>query len=248
MLVIEALSAAGQTDLLERAMAGEAMTASLAQGDGRDAMRALPDADRASHMLWVTADRVLLLPMSAVRITLRATWDGTRRLFDGVMKSAAADALLLAEGAAAVAMTERLSALRSLALAADCLGGAEAALAMTIDYLETRRQFDRPLALFQALKHRVADMKAALAAAQALFWARASDDGADAVAMGAMKACAAAAYRLIAEEAIQLHGGIGLTMEHSCHLFLKRAMLNAALGGDGDYWDEARGRQVLAAP
>ena len=154
---------------------------------------------------------------------------------------------MLAQGEAAVALGNRLSALRSLALAADSLGGADAALRMTIDYLETRRQFDRPLALFQALKHRVADMKTALVAAEALFWGRADDSNADATRMGAMKAHAANVYRLIAEEAIQLHGGIGLTMEHPCHLFLKRATLNAALGGDAEHWEEAAGRRLLAA-
>ena len=47
-------------------------------------------------------------------------------------------------------------------------------------------------------------------------------------------------------QAIQLHGGIGLTHEHNCHLFMKRAMLNAQLSGGGDHWREAAGRQALA--
>ena len=241
MLVIEALSAAGgQDDLLGRAMAGEVMSASLAEG-----LSAVPDADRASHVLQVEAGRVALLPMAGLAITARATWDKTRRLFD--VDAGGAAGIVLASGDAATALADRLSSLRSVALAADCIGGADAALRLTIDYLETRRQFDRPLALFQALKHRVADMKAALVAAEALFWARAGDDAADAVTMGAMKAHAATVYRAIAEEAIQLHGGIGLTMEHPCHLFLKRATLNAVLGGDGDHWDAAMGRRMLAA-
>ncbi|MES2157983.1 MAG: acyl-CoA dehydrogenase [Pseudomonadota bacterium] len=241
MLVIEALSAAGgQDDLLGRAMAGELMSASLAEG-----LSAVPDADRASHVLRVDAGRVALLPMAGLAIMAQATWDKTRRLFD--VDAGDAAGIVLASGDAATALADRLSALRSIALAADCIGGADAALRLTIDYLETRRQFDRPLALFQALKHRVADMKTALVAAEALFWARAGDDAADAVAMGAMKAHAATVYRAIAEEAIQLHGGIGLTMEHPCHLFLKRATLNGVLGGDGDHWDEAMGRRMLAA-
>ncbi|RJG54640.1 acyl-CoA dehydrogenase [Sphingobium terrigena] len=241
MLVIDALSAAGgQDELLGRAMAGEIMSASLAEG-----LRAVPDADRASHVLRVEAGRISLLPVEGLALTARATWDKTRRLFD--VDAGDAVGVVLAQGDAATALADRLSALRSVALAGDCLGGADAALAMTTDYLETRRQFDRPLALFQALKHRVADMKAALAAAQALFWARTEDSAADAVTMGAMKAHAASIYRLIAEEAIQLHGGIGLTMEHPCHLFLKRATLNAALGGDGDQWEEAAGRRALNA-
>ncbi|MBW8755956.1 MAG: acyl-CoA/acyl-ACP dehydrogenase, partial [Sphingomonadales bacterium] len=48
-----------------------------------------------------------------------------------------------------------------------------------------------------------------------------------------------------AEEAIQLHGGIGLTDEHHCHLFMKRAMLNLQLGGSLDLWRELAGRQAL---
>lgn len=241
MLVIEALSAAGgQDELLGRAMAGEIMSASLAEG-----LRAVPDADRASHVLRVEAGRISLLPVEGLALTARATWDKTRRLFD--VDVGDATGIVLAQGDAATALADRLSALRSVALAGDCLGGADAALAMTIDYLETRRQFDRPLALFQALKHRVADMKTALVAAEALFWARAGDDTTDAVTMGAMKAHTASVYRLIAEEAIQLHGGIGLTMEHPCHLFLKRATLNAVLGGDGDQWEEAVGRRALNA-
>lgn len=241
MLVIEALSVVGgQVELLGRAMAGEIMSASLAEG-----LRAVPDADRASHVLRVEVGRISLLPVEGLALTARATWDKTRRLFD--VDAGDAVGVVLAQGDAATALADRLSALRSLALAGDCLGGAEAALAMTIDYLETRRQFDRPLALFQALKHRVADMKTALVAAEALFWARAGDEATDAVIMGTMKAHTASVYRLIAEEAIQLHGGIGLTMEHPCHLFLKRATLNAVLGGDGDQWEEAAGRRALDA-
>lgn len=243
MLVIEALSAAGQTELLGQAMAGAVMSASLALYSQEDVLHAVPDADKASHILRVADNRVELLPTEGLTITSRPTWDRTRALFD--VAAGGTRPLVLAEGEAARLLADRLSALRSLSLAADCLGGADAALHMTIEYLETRRQFDRPLALFQALKHRVADMKTALAATEALFWSRAADPAAGAITMGGLKAHAASVYRLIAEEAIQLHGGIGLTMEHHCHLFLKRATLNAALGGDSDHWDEALGRQLL---
>jgi alkylation response protein AidB-like acyl-CoA dehydrogenase len=240
MLVIEALSATGQDALLERAMAGEVMTAPLADG-----ATAVLDADRASHIVLTDKARILLAPIEGCTVTERPTWDRTRRLFDVTV--ADDRAILLVAGAKAAALADRIATLRSIALTADCLGGAEAALAMTIDYLQTRRQFDRPLALFQALKHRVADMKTALAAAEALFWARAEDPAADRIAMGALKAHAAGVYRLIAEEAIQLHGGIGLTMEHPCHLFLKRAMLNAVLGGDADHWHAEAGRRAMTA-
>ena len=81
----------------------------------------------------------------------------------------------MASGDAAAALHDRISALAQLAIAADSLGGANAALDMTVEYLKTRRQFDRPIAMFQALKHRCADLKTQIAAAEALLWQRAAD-------------------------------------------------------------------------
>jgi len=246
MLVIEALVAADglaeRQDLLDRAMAGEVMTASLARADAWGSLTAVPDADRASHLLIVRAGHISLAPLEGAEITLRETWDKTRRLFE---VRPTGDGLVLAQGDAATALAQQLEAQMLFALAGDSLGGADAILELTIEYLGTRRQFDRPLALFQALKHRVADMKTWLSAAEALFWNRAADNTAGLQELGALKAHATSVYRAIAEDAVQLHGGIGLTMEHHCHLFLKRATLNNALGGDADHWEEQAGRRAL---
>jgi alkylation response protein AidB-like acyl-CoA dehydrogenase len=187
--------------------------------------------------------RITLVSLEGAEITARETWDKTRRLFD-VRPTATGQ--VLAVGEAAVALRQRLEAQLLFALAGDSLGGADAILELTIDYLKIRRQFDRPLALFQALKHRVADMKTWLSAAEALFWNRAVDTAAAVPELGALKAHATSVYRAIAEDAVQLHGGIGLTMEHHCHLFLKRATLNGVLGGDVDHWEEHAGRRALA--
>jgi alkylation response protein AidB-like acyl-CoA dehydrogenase len=249
MLVIEALCAAGELaereDLLARAMGGEVMTASLAGPGSVNVMTFVADADRASHVLMLDEARVELVPMEGAEITPRQIWDKTRHLFD-VRPAAGKNSLILAHGDAAVALRQRLEAQLLFALAGDSLGGADAILDLTIEYLKLRHQYGRPLALFQALKHRVADMKTWLSAAEALFWNRATGPNASVVEMGALKAHATNVYRTIAEEAIQLHGGIGLTMEHHCHLFLKRATLNATLGGDADHWEERAGRQALA--
>ncbi len=246
MLVIEALSAAdGLADrdaLLADAMGGQKMTASLGHGAGR--LDCVPDADRASHVLLITPDRIALVSLDGATLAPRATWDGSRRLFD-VEPAPGATALVLAEGGAAAALAARLEAQLLLALSGDSLGGADAILTRTIDYLATRRQFGRPLAMFQALKHRVADMKTWLAAAEALYWARATAASPSLAGIGALKAHATGVYRIIAEEAVQLHGGIGLTSEHVCHLYLKRALLNCALGGDADVHEQAAGRHFL---
>lgn len=237
MLVVEALAqadaAAGVGALLERAMAGEIMTTTLCHGI---------DADQASHVLLVEPGRIALAPTDT--IMPRTSWDSTRRLFDVAPADAA---ITLAQGGAAAALGDRLRAMLLVALAADSLGAADAVLAITIDYLKVRRQFDRPLALFQALKHRLADLKVGLATAEALFWSR-CHDGESLPRLGALKAHVATCALRVAEEAIQLHGGIGLTAEHPCHLFLKRILLNRAWGGDPDLWEEVAGRALLNAP
>jgi alkylation response protein AidB-like acyl-CoA dehydrogenase len=144
-------------------------------------------------------------------------------------------------GVEAQALSRRLATHRDFALAADAAGGAAAALEMTVEYLKTRRQFGRPLALFQSLKHRCADLKMRVAAAEALLAdhlarASAAPDSAEAETLGkAAKMFAAAAYATVTEEALQLHGGIGMTAEHACHLFLKRALLDEQLGRDCNY-------------
>jgi alkylation response protein AidB-like acyl-CoA dehydrogenase len=229
MLVVEALAASGQQTLLDEAMAGETMTANLCHA---------LDADKASHILLTRDDRISLSAIATS--THKVSWDESRRLFDVTT----AEEIVLAEGNNAKALSERLQAYLLFMLSADSLGGADAALEMTIEYLKTRRQFDRPIAMFQALKHRVADLKVALSAAEALLWSRASGELV-LPEMSALKAHSTTVYARIAEEAIQLHGGIGLTQEHPCHLFLKRAFLNCALGGDADFHEERAGRALM---
>ncbi len=207
------------------------------------------EADMASHVLAGMPGRYVLIPLGAPGVTLRERpiWDKSRRLFDVELSGFAPDpSLVVAEGEAAKLLHDRISPLAQLAIAGDSLGGATACLDMTVENLKTRRQFDRPLAMFQALKHRCANLKTQIGAAEALLWSRAADATASTTDLGAAKALASDVFRMVAEEAIQLHGGIGLTDEHSCHLFLKRAMLNLQLCGSLDHWREAAGRQALA--
>lgn len=268
MLVIEALCAADACEarqpLLEKAMAGEVMTTSLQvdEVDTRNGrinftLTAVPDADKAGHLLLVTRDAasILLLPLDqeeGVSFSHRATWDETRRLFDVTLDGVdLSRAIVLAEGNDSHKLLKSLKNHLLFALAADSVGGAGAILDLTVDYLKTRRQYDRPLAMFQALKHRCADLKTITAATEALLWSTADGNGnpdLDPLSRaGALKARATSTYQMVAEEAVQLHGGIGLTEEHHCHLFLKRALLNLSLGGATDQWEERVGRAMLGA-
>jgi alkylation response protein AidB-like acyl-CoA dehydrogenase len=242
MIAIEALAAApdfsGRDDILAAAVAGERIALSLdLQRENADSCVA--DADLAKRIMLLSEDRIMLAPLASS--TPRPTWDCGRRLFDVTIT----EPTIIATGADAGRIHRQAQASLLLALSADSIGGAEAALEMTVEYLKTRRQFDRPLALFQALKHRVADMRIAVSAAEALLWNRAGRATGELTDLAALKALATSTYLAVAEEAIQLHGGIGLTVEHPCHLFLKRAFLNAALGGSADHWNELVGKAAV---
>jgi alkylation response protein AidB-like acyl-CoA dehydrogenase len=131
----------------------------------------------------------------------------------------------------------------ALALGAAMLSSEEVGVArqcqeMTVAYLKQRRQFGRVVGGFQALKHRLTDLalgaESALAAARyaAATWA-AMDDDREVATCVAQAFCGDFAVRA-AEEAIQLHGGIGMSWEHPAHLYLKRAKADQiALGTSG---------------
>jgi alkylation response protein AidB-like acyl-CoA dehydrogenase len=204
--------------------------------DGADADLWLLRAHQGDAEHWVLVDR----PAEAVR---HATVDRTRHFasarFDDI--ALPADRILAGD---AQTITHGLLTHAALAIAADSVGGAEAILEQTLDYLRTREQFGKPIGSFQALKHRCADHQVALVAARALIDEAAADP--DRLAFAA-KAMACATYARIAEDAVQLHGGIGYTWEHPCHLYLKRAKLNEQLFGGESQWLDAAARQLLAA-
>jgi alkylation response protein AidB-like acyl-CoA dehydrogenase len=208
------------------------------------------DADMAVAIVAKLPAGYALVPTDApgVSVVERPIWDPSRRLFDLVLDGyAPSPALMLTDAAGAGALHDALSPEAHLAVAADCLGAAHAALNLTIEYMKMRRQFDRPIAMFQALKHRAADMKTRIVIAEALLWSRVRDEEATLTQLGAAKTLAAEALAFVTEEAIQLHGGIGLTEEHPIHRFMKRAMLNLQLCGPSDLWNERSGREALAA-
>lgn len=249
MITVQALGVsetlADKDSWIERATTGEFITMSLLPAGEEKALKGVPDADLASHVLVLGEDRVFLAPLAGAEVTERKLWDHSRRLFDVTLSGAGE--IALAEGDAAHALAEKLQVELLFALAADSLGGANRLLDLTLDYTKTRKQFDRPLAMFQAIKHRVADLKIMIGAAEALLWSEAVKDKVSLAKAGGIKAHATEVYRYVCEEAIQLHGGVGLTDEMYCHLFMKRANLNVQLGGDADRWNEARGRELLKA-
>lgn len=150
-----------------------------------------------------------------------------------------ADALLGAEGAGH-ALLERIVGFGLLALAAESLGAMDKAKGDTLEYLRTRKQFGVPIGSFQALQHRMADMLLEVEQARsAVINAAAAIDEDDRVARE--KTLSAAKYSvgrigtLIAEESIQMHGGIGVTWELPLAHYAKRLVMIDHQLGDMDH-------------
>ena len=164
-------------------------------------------------------------------------------LLDAVMVPADA---LLAEGAAVQAALERAVDRATAALCAEAAGVAEVLLADTLAYARERRQFGQALASFQALQHRMVDMLIACEelSAAALLAALKVDDPA---AVSAAKATAGRTLRKIGQEAVQLHGAMGLTEELRVGHYFKRATRIENQMGNAD-WHTARYRAARLPP
>lgn len=124
-------------------------------------------------------------------------------------------------------------------LAAEMLGAATAAFERTLAYLKLRRQFGVPIGAFQALKHRAAQMFCELELTRsAVLAALVAQDGGDADAArlaSLAKARTADTLELISNEAVQMHGGIGMTDAEDIGLFLKRARVAQQTFGDARF-------------
>jgi acyl-CoA dehydrogenase len=129
----------------------------------------------------------------------------------------------------------------AIGLSAEMLGGMAACFEMTLDYLKTRKQFGVPIGSFQALKHRAARLFVELELARSIVHAahaaldEGADDGRVARLASAAKARCSDAYRLVGNEGVQMHGGIGMTDEHDVGFFLKRARGAEVTFGDAAY-------------
>jgi len=180
-----------------------------------------------------------------VDIHPRPTLDATRPVAD--ITFADTPARLIGSIGAAWAIGRALDA-GSLAVAAEDAGAVRYCLELSTEYALLRRQFDRVIGSFQAVKHKLADMlvRVELAEAAVEEAARVADTAAGSVAATVAHACAADGFRLVAAETIQTHGGIGFTWEHPAHLYFRRAKSSQlAFGGPARYRERVLDRLQL---
>ncbi|MCX5241239.1 acyl-CoA/acyl-ACP dehydrogenase [Streptomyces prunicolor] len=264
VVATEALLACDAEGLLAELASGRrigvlAVSLSVAPGGAYKAVRhengslygeltGIADAAAADVLLVPGEDGGLYaVDAGAVTVVPQVSLDLTRPLARVVFEGAAARRI----GDAEPAVRRALRAGAGL-LASEQLGVADWTLTETVRYLKERKQFNRPVGGFQALKHRLAqlwlEVVSLRAAARTAADALATGEDAD-VAVAVAQAYAAAVAVHAAEEAVQLHGGIGMTWEHPAHLYLKRAKADSIAYGTAGAHREALAELVdLRAP
>lgn len=264
VVATEALLACGDDELLGQLASGRtigALAVGLHKGPGADLgtvrvengtlhgeLTGVADAAVADVLLVPAADGGLYaVTADAATVTPQTSLDLTRPVATVRLDGAPGRRL----GDAEPAVRRALRAAAGL-LASEQLGVADWALTETVRYLKERRQFDRPVGGFQALKHRLAQLwlevvnlrAAARAAADALATGEDTD-----ITVAVAQAYAAPVAVRATEEALQLHGGTGMTWEHPVHLYLKRAKADSiAYGTAGAHREALAGLVDLQAP
>ena len=213
----------------------------------------VPDAEAADHMVVAARTRgegedgiSLFLVKgrpAGMTVTSLKTLDMTRRWsevrFAGVKLEG--DSLM---GSVDNAWPHLKRALEwaTAALCAEMIGGAQKVLETSTDYAKARHQFGKPIGIYQAVSHKLADMlvlsESGRSATYYAAWAVDADAPDRSLAASMAKAYVSDAYRKVTGDGIQVHGGIGFTWEHDMHLYFKRAKSSEVTLGDATYHRE----------
>jgi alkylation response protein AidB-like acyl-CoA dehydrogenase len=145
---------------------------------------------------------------------------------------------ILCHGADAENLRGRLQDMATLGICAEAVGLMQRMMSDTLEHVRQRQQFGQPLASFQVLQHRLADMHLALAQAEALTWAvsdaltmREMTDSERALAVSSCKVCIGRALRCVGQGAVQLHGALGVTEElYVARCFRRATQIELTLG------------------
>jgi len=213
----------------------------------------VPDAEAADYMVVAARTRgegedgvsLFLVKGRPDGMTVASlkTLDMTRRWsevrFDGVKLDGAS---LMGSPHNAWPRLKRSLDWATAALCAEMVGGTQKVLETSTEYAKTRHQFGKPIGIYQAVSHKLADMlvlsESGRSATYYAAWAVDADAPDRSLAASMAKAYVSDAYRKVAGDGIQVHGGIGFTWEHDMHLYFKRAKSSEVTLGDATYHRE----------
>jgi alkylation response protein AidB-like acyl-CoA dehydrogenase len=177
---------------------------------------------------------VVLVPRESDGLEVRATSTIDERTIGSLVLNTVS-----VRGAGLVGSFDQAVAIGIMALGAEALGLMDAVRDMTVDYLKQRKQFGKELASFQVLQHRLADMAMAIEQVRSSVinaaFAFDAYDGKLTAEFHALKHLAGEVGRLVTEEAIQLHGGIGMTEDYALGKYAKRLIMLDHQLGDADW-------------
>ena len=188
-------------------------------------------ADAVDIFIVATKDTLALIERDdTVAVATRSPLDISRPVSSVTFNAATASVISVS-----AEMPERLRQAQIILLAADAYGAGQRAHEMAVAYAMERRQFDRPIGAFQAIKHQLADAALTMAPSRFLPWraAHAWDTSpSDAARLAALaKSHTPDVAVSTARAMVEAHGGVGYTWEYPLHLFLKRAMYDRVAWG-----------------
>lgn len=216
-------------------------TAPAVSGGGQaDVVLALADADGEPALVVV--------PLAGMERRLLNTWDNSRLTAD--LTFSGQDAAELARGDAAMALARDVLAAQTVIAAHEQTGGAEALMERARDHAVTRRAFGQPIGAFQSVKHRIAELYVLVELARAAAIHAAACDGTPGflAAAAAARIQATEAYDTASRDAVQVHGGIGVTWEAGLHLHTRRARTLAIEQGNLLFWEDLLVSELEGAP
>ena len=205
------------------------------------------DAGVADWILVVAQNGVFLVDAKApgIRVKPMHGMDLTRKLYSVQFDNIPAEKLGETTG------LSRPRAIATAALAAEMVGGMQRTLEMTVEYAKTRKQFGKPIGIFQAVQHQCADMyletESARSAVYYAAWALEHHAPDAAAAVSIAKLYASDAGRTVGNRGIQVHGGMGFTWENDLHLYYRRAKASETMFGDATYHRERLARLTIDA-
>ena len=203
------------------------------------------DAAVAEFIVVVAKNGVFAVDANApgLRIEPMNGMDLTRKIYSVEFSNTPVERLGSTDG------LDQALALAATALAAEMVGGMQRTLDLTVAYAKTRKQFGKPIGIYQAVQHQCADMyletESSRSAVYYAAWALEENAPDAAVAVAIAKMYASDAARAVGNRGIQVHGGMGFTWENDLHLYYRRAKASETMLGDAAFHRERIARLVI---
>jgi alkylation response protein AidB-like acyl-CoA dehydrogenase len=203
------------------------------------------DAAIADFLIVIARDGVFVVDSKArgLKISPMYGMDLTRKLYVVEFTDTPAEKI------AASPNLSRAFDIATAALAAELVGGMQHTLDLTVEYAKTRKQFGKPIGMFQAVQHQCADMyletESSRSAVYYAGWALEENAPDAATAVSIAKMYASDAARSVGNRGIQIHGGMGFTWENDIHLYYRRAKACETAFGDATFHRERIASMVI---